>query len=129
MVSLKETFHLRTSYTSFTRTGLRFSLSIMTISLTKKPSCQGSLTVGSPNLLPYMRTLRGADIVVVRQCSKTPASRRIFPVGSSCVFAVVRIGWCQRWCQNRLTFRGFASSRLSREGVQRVLRDPGALRR
>src|SRR5215212_447604 len=56
MVSLKETFHLRTSYTSFTRTGLRFSLSIMTISLTKKPSCQGSLTVGSPNLLPCMRT-------------------------------------------------------------------------
>jgi hypothetical protein len=37
--------------------------------------------------------------VGVRQRSKTPASTRILPIVSSCVFAVAHVGWCQRWCQ------------------------------
>jgi hypothetical protein len=34
------------------------------------------------------------NVVVVRRCSKTPANWRIFSEYVSCLFAVVRVGWC-----------------------------------
>jgi hypothetical protein len=39
--------------------------------------------------IPRLEVLRGDDIAVVHHCSKTPASKRIFPVFSSQVFVVV----------------------------------------
>jgi hypothetical protein len=56
--------------------------------------------------IPREEALRGEGAVVVRQCSKTPANRRIFSVVSSRVFAVVRVGWCQRWCQKPIRLCG-----------------------
>ncbi len=34
------------------------------------------------------------NVVVVRRCSKTPANKHIISSRLSCLFAVVRVGWC-----------------------------------
>src|SRR5918998_3286384 len=34
------------------------------------------------------------NVVVVRRCSKTPANKHILTSALSCLFAVVRVGWC-----------------------------------
>jgi hypothetical protein len=54
----------------------------------------------NPRYPARVEVLRGDDTAVVRRCSKIFASRHVFPVGLSYVFAVVCVGWCQRWCQH-----------------------------